>query len=289
MLCDYGCGQEAKYQFKNGKWCCSEYHSSCPIVRNKRSMAGEKNPMFGKKHSKETLDKIKLKVTEALSNPEVRSKISNANKGNIPWNKGKVGVYSDESLAKMRSHKKPPKYTHCIVCNKPTKYSNYCRSCGVKKGKTEWPKLYNNINNDLCSYGCGKIAKYIYSNNSMVCSKGQKCPELRKRSRIRVLKTTPETYPNYNPEACKLIDEYGKENNYNFQHAENGGEFHVSGLGYWVDGYDKEKNVVIEIDESFHFDNDGNLKERDIIRQKEIIKHLKCEFIRLRSKCYNGS
>jgi len=22
-LCDYGCGQEAKYQFKNGKWCCS--------------------------------------------------------------------------------------------------------------------------------------------------------------------------------------------------------------------------------------------------------------------------
>ena len=36
-LCDYGCGQEAKYQLKNGKWCCSDSHTSCPEVRNKNS------------------------------------------------------------------------------------------------------------------------------------------------------------------------------------------------------------------------------------------------------------
>jgi len=29
-LCDYGCGQEAKYFFKNGKNCCSKNHGSCP-------------------------------------------------------------------------------------------------------------------------------------------------------------------------------------------------------------------------------------------------------------------
>lgn len=34
-LCDYGCGQEAKYQFKNGKWCCSKNHKSCPSLKNK--------------------------------------------------------------------------------------------------------------------------------------------------------------------------------------------------------------------------------------------------------------
>jgi len=33
--CDYGCGQEAKYQFKNGKWCCSKYSSRCPALKNK--------------------------------------------------------------------------------------------------------------------------------------------------------------------------------------------------------------------------------------------------------------
>ena len=41
-------------------------------------------------------------------------------------------------------------------------------------------------------------------------------------------------------------------------------------LGYWVDGYDKLKNVVIEFDEKY------NNKP-----QNEIIKHLKCDFIRL--------
>jgi hypothetical protein len=37
LLCEYGCGQEAKYQFKNGKWCCSLVHRSCPINREKFS------------------------------------------------------------------------------------------------------------------------------------------------------------------------------------------------------------------------------------------------------------
>ena len=31
-LCEYGCGQEAVYQFKNGKWCCSENVSKCPEI-----------------------------------------------------------------------------------------------------------------------------------------------------------------------------------------------------------------------------------------------------------------
>jgi len=35
MLCKYGCGQEAKHQFKNGNWCCSQHASSCPNVKNK--------------------------------------------------------------------------------------------------------------------------------------------------------------------------------------------------------------------------------------------------------------
>jgi len=57
---------------------------------------------------------------------------------------------------------------------------------------------------------------------------------------------------------------------------------HIKELGYWVDGYDKEKNVVLEVDESFHFDIEGNLKEKDIQRQKEITEFLKCKFIRIR-------
>lgn len=40
-LCDYGCGQEAHFQLKSGKWCCSPCFNKCPAVRIKNS--------FGKK------------------------------------------------------------------------------------------------------------------------------------------------------------------------------------------------------------------------------------------------
>jgi hypothetical protein len=42
QLCDYGCGQEAKYQFKNGKWCCSKSHNSCLVKRKKHSIQMKK-------------------------------------------------------------------------------------------------------------------------------------------------------------------------------------------------------------------------------------------------------
>ena len=74
-ICEYGCGQEAKHQFKNGKWCCSEHYSRCSDSRKKNreshlgkirseeskrkqsiSMSGENHPrgMLGKHHSEET-------------------------------------------------------------------------------------------------------------------------------------------------------------------------------------------------------------------------------------------
>ena len=82
MLCEYGCGQEAKYQFKNGKWCCSTNFKKCPNCKKKFS--GKNHPFFGKKHS---LDAIK--------------KIKKSTKGYTPWNKGKTGVYSEETLLLM--------------------------------------------------------------------------------------------------------------------------------------------------------------------------------------------
>jgi hypothetical protein len=59
-LCNYGCGQEAKYQFKNDKWCCSENQNSCPEMKRKNSekLKGENNPNYGKKASDRTRKKI---------------------------------------------------------------------------------------------------------------------------------------------------------------------------------------------------------------------------------------
>ncbi len=55
------------------------------MAYKKGDNVGNKNPFFGKKHSPEIMEKIRL-----------------ANLGHTPWNKGKKGIYSEETILKMR-------------------------------------------------------------------------------------------------------------------------------------------------------------------------------------------
>ncbi len=85
-------------------------------------------------------------------------------------------------------------------------------------------------------------------------------------------------WPNYNPKSIPIIEQYAEEHGYNFQHAENGGEVAFiteSGNQYYVDGYDREKNTIIEFYERWHKRTD----EYDSIRKEELIKLLNCKFI----------
>jgi len=90
QLCNYGCGREAKYQFKNGKLCCEDHFNKCSKMRKNNSekhknykptketrkklskkLKGEKNALFGKfgrdhprygsKQTKKTKNKISKK------------------------------------------------------------------------------------------------------------------------------------------------------------------------------------------------------------------------------------
>jgi len=114
---------------------------------------------------------------------------------------------------------------------------------------------------------------------------------IRRNQRLAAIKRiesrTGQCSPNYNPDGCKIIDEFSKEIGYEFMHAENGGEYYFKELGYWVDGFNEEYVHIIEIDESFHFNSDGNLSERDVLRQKEIEEYCnkkfgKCKFTRIK-------
>lgn len=82
-----------------------------------------------------------------------------------------------------------------------------------------------------------------------------------------------------NPKACAEIDKFSKLEGYNVKHGLNGGEYYVKELGYFLDGYDREQNVVIEYDELHH--QLPSIKEKDEKRQKEIIDFMRCKFIRL--------
>ena len=265
-LCDYGCGKEAIHQFKNGKWCCSKSHKSC-------------------------IQLIKAKVYHHI-------KLENS---------FELCSYGCGKPSKFYFYK-AKKY----CC------SNFYMKCTSMHKKTvdRWRDITEIETKEICSYGCNKVAHYLFKNGKYCCSSNHSSclyireknskinkikqsgennarfgaivtKETKRRIRLGNIKDREEKYgqifPNYNKKACQLIDEYEKENGYNFQHAEKGKEYYIKELGYWVDGYDKEQNVVIEVDEIHHFDYDGNLKERDVSRENEIKDFLKCKFIRIKN------
>lgn len=115
MLCEYGCNEEAIHQFSNGKWCCSEKWQSCPghIERLKKKMTGENNPIFGKKHSPRTKNKIRMKAlgrtpwNKGIPRKKSTKKIlSEKLKGREPWNKGKK-AYSCRRTIKQINDRYP--------------------------------------------------------------------------------------------------------------------------------------------------------------------------------------
>ncbi|MFW9871705.1 MAG: hypothetical protein ACFFG0_01295 [Candidatus Thorarchaeota archaeon] len=89
-LCEYSCGREGKYQFKNGKWCCSKNISLCLEIKAKIGKA-HKN----KNVNKEVREKIRLSQKGKTwlmkygkeKSEKLRKKRSKYMKGNIPGNK----------------------------------------------------------------------------------------------------------------------------------------------------------------------------------------------------------
>lgn len=108
-ICSYGCGQPAKVEFKNKKFCCSKSMSACPTVKLKNSMKqlgnqyktgktqvswntgltketderllrisllskGKIGTFKGKRHSKETKEKISAIMAEKMKNRYTASK-----------------------------------------------------------------------------------------------------------------------------------------------------------------------------------------------------------------------
>ena len=90
-------------------------------------------------------------------------------------------------------------------------------------------------------------------------------------------------HPPYNKKACEYFNMMMEDSNFFIQHAENFGEFHIKELGYFVDGYDAENNIVYEWDEKWHFEDD-KIIEKDKIRQEKIENLLGCKFIRIKQR-----
>lgn len=259
-------------------------------------------------------DNINIKILSArgrgIANKKYDVKCNISDTISVPWEKLKTSSYRKEKILIScdSCEKKFHRQIRDVNNNK-----NLCKSCsktGDKNpafGKPAHPNTITGVKKWMKENGNPakrpeirkKISEAVKGNKNMlghhhseetrtkISNSNKKIfgsVEMRKTIRLRRIAEMQrdifngnQIIPSYNPIACKLMDEYGNKNGYKFQHAMNGGEHHIKELGYFVDGYDKNKNTVLEYQEKKH----NNMVEKDLKRKNEIIDFLKCEFIEM--------
>jgi hypothetical protein len=217
---------------------------------------GIKSPMKGKK-----LEEI-VGITRAIEiknlskqanlgkklSRKTKNKISSTLKGRVSPNKG--NIYSQESLEKMRQGQ-----------------------LGKKLNKKHKQKIAESVKKNWHTFHTKEsIEKAALKTKGI--KRGPRTKEIRIKLRKAMLKNISKNYdifyPAYNKKACEFFKSFDEQNNTKGHYAVyGGGEHYIKELGYWIDYINFDKKLIIEIDEKHHFEK-GVLKEKDIIRQKEI-------------------
>ena len=175
-------------------------------------------------------------------------------------------------------------FRHCLIHKKVTGQELVIKNPpkGIMQG---WDKFTNEDIIKIRQKSGRTLSKRISSGEIISSFKGKKhSKKSKEKTRISTIKyietLTGRCRPRYSKKCCEFINSLNIMNNWNLQHAENGGEINI--CGYFVDGYDKHLNIVFEYDESYHYLDKFNnvLRNKDVERQNYIIDSLNCEFWR---------
>lgn len=226
---------------------------------------------------------------------ETRKKMSETRKKQIKSGEFKPnmsGAHSEKSRNKMSETKKRLKHTeeHKKNISKSLHHSEKFKIAMQSEDRKEKIRKANTgkvfteehkkkLSENHCDVSSNKNPFFGKTHSSEVKTL------LRKLKLERIKRSKDNNYqitPFYNPKGCEYFNNLMIKEVCYIQHAENGGEYHIEELGYWVDGYDKENNIVYEWDEKHHFDKDGSYIKKDIIRENEIKEFLGCKFIRIK-------
>ncbi len=293
-ICDYGCDKQAGYQFSNGKVCCENKVFKCSGVA---THSGSQNGMYGKNHTKESKKLMSIEVKKNWNDLEFRVKALTIIKD--PKRGEKI---SKKLKGRIRTE------SHCVAISKGQKKANLKRRLELV--------LESNI---ICQYGCNRPAYFRFKNGKFCCSRHtQQCPvvrgeqsstlsrrkseggdlhnvgwkhldEMRRKMRLTALEKISgkcpgeRIIPRSNVTACKFFEQFDKA--FDTQGYYGSEEYRIKELGYFPDYINFDLKLIIEWDEERHYDADGNLKEDDIQRQKEIQERFSdFRFVRIREK-----
>lgn len=118
MLCDYGCGKDAKFTLKNGKHCCSSRPAGCDTLRKINSAATKRVYDDGKRLPQRTVYK---------SLPE-------ETKDRMNWAKGKQ-ITPNSKVFVENSKYSNDLVKQCIAADNMFEYK--CSKCGIDSWQGE--------------------------------------------------------------------------------------------------------------------------------------------------------
>lgn len=84
--CKFGCGQMGIYKLKNGKFCCSEHHSQCPVLRAKNSagsLGSKPRGAFKKKYVRKK--KLCVECNIEISSSNYKRHVKACKRGTKPY------------------------------------------------------------------------------------------------------------------------------------------------------------------------------------------------------------
>ena len=245
---------------------------------NKGKLKGENNPMYGinvyeyikQRDGEDAVIKLKQKISESVKG----EKNGFYGKHHTEETKQKLKEYalSEERLNMIRSKEHRRKVVHGMLNSTKLKDSR-----ASEEYKEKLSRALKNSEKFKEAH-----QKEEYRNLRRKITSEQICRNIELAGKDVSKK---HFMPNFNIKACEYFDKIMKETGTHIQHALNGGEFCIKELGYFVDGYDKENNIVYEFDENYH--NTKAQKEKDILREEQIKKVLKCKFIRIKENEIN--
>jgi hypothetical protein len=243
------------------------------LSKNHADVSGENNPFYNRKHTDKTKKKISKIVSDKYKDPKLRKKVSEIRK---KWH-----LTNDNSF-KGRKHTDETKQLLSFLSTKRFEDENERKKISDSLiGNIPWNKDKVGIYDDSVIKKISESTRNYYKKYGHPWTGRNHTDKSKEKMRKSAIKRVIRqgTAVGYNPDSIPIIENFGKENGYNFQHAENGGEFQVPGTTFFVDGYDKEKNVVVEFDEKYHLKEEQQILDKK--RQDIIGNILKCKFYRI--------
>ena len=231
--------------------------------RNKKISKSHK----GLKQTKETIEKRIFKLKGQKRTKEFKEKLSKILKGKntLEWYINKYGNRKGN-----------------------IKYKEHCKNLSISQtGKKKSP-ITNEHRKKLSESHKGfkhseKSKQKMIENFKGMTNK--KHSEKTKQSmRISAIKRIEEHHgiciPNFNLQACEFFQQFDKAMETQGQYATCEGEYQIKELGYFLDYFNPQIKLIIEIDEKYH--TQPKQKEKDLQRQQGIQKLFPdFEFVRI--------